>query len=89
MLEADKCDLICANCHRIRTAADAGIAEHLSRIRKGKPGRPMSEENKKRLSIATKGRRLSQEHKEKLSEANRGKVPWNKGFSARRSRKPS
>jgi len=87
MVEADKCDLVCSNCHRIRTANDPRITAHLSAIRKGKPGRKMSEENKRRMSLANKGKIFSAEHRRKQSEAHKGQIPWNKGKSARRRRK--
>ena len=36
---------------------------------KGKPGKPLSEETKRKLSESLKGKQLSEEHKQKLREA--------------------
>lgn len=40
----------------------------------------MSEETKKKISLAQKGKKLSTEHKKKLSESHKGQVVWNKGI---------
>lgn len=42
-------------------------------------GKHLSEEHKRRISIAHKGKPLSEHHKRILSIAHRGQIPWNKG----------
>ena len=49
--------------------------------KKGKPGKPMSEEAKKKISVARKGKPLTVEHCIKLSIAHKGQISQNKGKS--------
>ena len=51
---------------------------------KGKHCKPLTEEQKRKISEALKGKKrgpLSEEHRRKLSEAKKGKQAWNKGKS--------
>lgn len=50
--------------------------KHSSEARKGHPyyGRPLTSEERKKISDALKGRKLTEEHKRKISEAHKGKV---------------
>jgi group I intron endonuclease len=43
-------------------------------------GRTLSDETKKKISIANKGRKMSKEFKKRISEANKGRKPWNAGI---------
>lgn len=56
--ESDKCDLVCANCHAIRTAGNSVVAQKISNAKRGKKigprTVPMSEETRKRKSEAAK-----------------------------------
>lgn len=48
---------------------------HNSKSKMGHPyrGRPLTEEERKKISVALTGKKLSEEHKRKLSEAHKGK----------------
>lgn len=46
---------------------------------KGLKGKKMSEETKRKLSLALKGHKVSVETKEKLSKSHKNQIPWNKG----------
>lgn len=76
MVEADKCDLVCANCHAIRTAGNPEIAKKLS---EGHKGRKKSDETRRRMSIAKagnqafSGHRHTPEARAKMSEARRAR----------------
>lgn len=51
-------------------------SEHLNNMRlarAGKPGHPISEETKQKISESHRGRSFSEEHRRKLSEAHKGK----------------
>lgn len=39
----------------------------------------ISEEHKRKISLANKGRKLSEEARKKISESRKGNIPWNKG----------
>lgn len=64
---------------------------NLSKGGEGCKGRMLTEEHKKKISLANKGRKLSEEHKQKLrrkrsketckkiGESKKGQIPWNKG----------
>lgn len=43
-------------------------------------GKHLSEDCKRKLSLAHKGKRHSAESRKKMSEANKGRIPWNKGL---------
>ena len=68
---------------RLHTKArwESGLLKKKSGIkRKGtKWSHPMSEETKKKLSLANKGKLRSEETKLKISKAHKGKPAWNKG----------
>jgi hypothetical protein len=81
-LEADKCDLVCSNCHRIRTAGSLVIAKKLA---EGQRGRKHSPESIEKRVAKIRGRHYDPEHRRAISEGkkkfhhNRGRIPWNKG----------
>ena len=56
-IEADKCDLVCANCHAIRTAGNPVIAQKISLSKTGKvtSSHPNSPETRAKMSAAAKG----------------------------------
>ena len=60
--------------HKCTAEARAKMSEAKIGRPNGRLGKPMSEEQKCKLSVAAKGRRLSEEHKRKIGEANKGKV---------------
>jgi hypothetical protein len=66
-------ELMAGNTKTLGRKASVEQREYLSSIRKGKPGRKLTEEEKMHLSEINKGKSLSQEHKEKLSESQKGK----------------
>jgi hypothetical protein len=70
-LEVDKCDLVCANCHRIRTTTSALIRQRASI---GHRGQIVTPEHRKKLSDANKGKTHSEEHNAKVSAALKGQV---------------
>ena len=72
-------DLMIGNTKTLGRKASPEQSEHLSSIRKGKPGRKLTEEEKSHLSKVNKGKKLSQEHKESLSKSQKG-IPKPEGF---------
>ena len=52
MIEADKCDLVCSNCHRIRTAGNPVISQKISAATKGLKRTP---EHRAKMSAALMG----------------------------------
>jgi hypothetical protein len=69
MIEVDKCDLVCSNCHRIRTAGNPDIAKKLSAANTGKK---RTAETRAKMSAASKGRIPSPEAIERMSAAHKG-----------------
>jgi hypothetical protein len=61
--EADKCDLVCANCHAIRTAGSPAIAAKIRGSQTGTKRGPMSEEHKAKIGMALRGRVLGPRHR--------------------------
>lgn len=57
----------------LRHTAEA--RQKISEAFKGRPGHPLSEETKRKLSEAKKGKTLSEETKRKMSEAHKGQQP--------------
>jgi hypothetical protein len=61
----------------------------------GTTGKKMSDETKRKISIANKGKKftlgkhwkMSEEHKRKLSEAHKGKIPWKGKHHTKESKK--
>lgn len=72
-LEADKCDLVCANCHRIRTVNNPKVGAKVSAANLGRKQKPRTQAQKDRMSAARKG----------TIPWNKGtkglQVAWNKG----------
>lgn len=72
--EADKCDLVCANCHRIRTTKNPKVGAKVSAAQRGRKQGPRTQAQKDRMSAARKG----------IVPWNKGKVglqvAWNKGL---------
>lgn len=77
MVEADKCDLVCANCHRIRTYGNPDISEKISA---GLRGKSPWNKGKRCPNISAKmmgntngkgcrGRSLTPEHRAALSKS--------------------
>jgi group I intron endonuclease len=62
----------------------AGIP--LKNVAPGGVSPEMTDEIRKKLSVALTGRKFSDEHKRKLSDAKKGVVPWNKGKTSVRPR---
>ena len=56
--------------------------KNISDSKKGHPywGRPLTEEERKKISDALKGREFSEEHRKKLSESHKGKKPSEKNL---------
>lgn len=54
MAEANKCDLVCANCHRIRTVGNPTIAAKQSAAQKANGGYLHSRKTKMKLSTIAK-----------------------------------
>jgi hypothetical protein len=86
--EADKCDLVCANCHRIRTQGSAQIAEKMSLGLRGRAPwnkgleQPYSEETLAKMSNSQKQRfeehpkvgwSWSEEQKARMSKSHKAK----------------
>ena len=74
MIEADKCDLVCANCHAIRTAGNPVIVAKISAAMKGKKA---SRATRRKMSLSHKGipKPCSPTRATKTSIALKGK-PW-------------
>lgn len=73
-IEVDKCDLVCANCHAIRTANNPVVARKISESKKGKATRlgiPLSEEHKAKIAAGNIGKPKSAEHVAKCVEGRR------------------
>lgn len=65
-------------CYNMKTGGDKWqfseeSLKQMSESHKGKPGHPLSEEVRQKLSETNKGRTFSEEHKKKLSESHKGK----------------
>lgn len=73
MIEADKCDLVCSNCHRIRTAGNPEVARKISASKKGCKQSPMSSEGRAKISAAHTGKVMSIEARAKIGAAQRGR----------------
>jgi hypothetical protein len=69
--EANKCDLVCANCHCLRTFNNVLIAAKVSAALKD---REFSAETLLRMSDSKKGKSLSQEHRRSIGAAQLGRV---------------
>ena len=70
-VEADKCDLVCANCHRVRTMKSGLVRARSSVAHKG----VVIDENwRTKLSEANKGKPHTAEHNANVSAALTGKV---------------
>lgn len=54
--------------------------QNMSAAKKGKPGRPQTEESRKKIGEANKGRKPTKKARQKMSLANKGRVPPNKGI---------
>jgi hypothetical protein len=72
--EADKCDLVCANCHRIRTTHNPKIGAKVAAAQRGKKQGPRTQEQKDRMSAARKGGIPWNKGKTGLQ------IGWNKGL---------
>jgi hypothetical protein len=79
MVEADKCDLVCANCHRIRTANDPNRIKKILSNRKPRmvwnKGRKCSQISARMIGNTNgrggKGKVISEAQKEQISQTNR------------------
>lgn len=75
MLEADKCDLVCANCHRIRTAGNPLISAKMTIGQKGRVpwnrGKSCPEISSRMLGntngVGGKGKVISIEQRQRIS----------------------
>jgi len=74
--EVDKCDLVCANCHAIRTAGNPVIRAKRSFAM---TGQKRSVETKAKISAVLKGHVVSPETREKISLALVGRASGMKG----------
>lgn len=76
MVEADKCDLVCSNCHRIRTAGNPLISEKMSIGQKGRTpwnrGKKCPEISSRMLGnnngTGSKGKVVSIEQRQRISQ---------------------
>lgn len=74
--------LMIGNSKTLGRKASVEERERMSVIRKGKPGRKLTEEQKQHLSNINKGKKFSQETKDKLSAAQRG-IAKPEGFGSK------
>lgn len=76
MIEVDKCDMVCANCHAIRTAGNPKIAAKIVAAwverKASRTNKPLSQETKAKMSETQTGCKRSSEMRHKLSEAKKG-----------------
>jgi hypothetical protein len=79
--EINKCDLVCANCHRIRTFKRKDNLKPKSiRLPESRVGQKRSEEARLKMSVAQKRVWENPEHRLRMSQAHIGQVAWNKGL---------
>jgi hypothetical protein len=67
--EAAKCDLVCANCHRVRTSCSPEVRSKMRLSKLGVNGRRHSDETRDKIRIAATGRTPSLETRQKISLA--------------------
>jgi hypothetical protein len=82
--EVDKCDLVCANCHRIRTADNPNIEE---KRRSARGDCRHSQKTKDKISLANSGRVFSSKHIFNLSASHIGKKLKPESIAKRESTK--
>ena len=75
-------ELMLGNSKTLGRKASDEERQRQSAARKGKPGRKLTEEQKRHLSVINTGKKLSEEHRQKLSNVQKG-IPKPEGFGAK------
>jgi hypothetical protein len=79
MREVDKCDLVCANCHLIRTSASAAVKVKQAIARSLLPPRKNTPEQNAKIGAALRGRPKTAMHARNVSLAKKGIATIPKG----------
>ena len=65
--EADHCDLVCANCHRIRTSGSAAVRAKMQRSHVGRKRRQCSKATRLKIAASRIGKSIPPEVRSKIS----------------------